>query len=151
MGVRKICKPKGCATSPRCRHPWWFDVMHDGRRWRMRVDDFALLRGATEPVTSKQTAELVWQPKFLAEIVAGGDPRRRKAAAPGGELTVAAFLDRYYAEHVEAEGLKSIDTIQGQMKALKASLGHLPVIALEKPAEMIRFKAESAKGARWRR
>jgi integrase len=51
--------------------------MHDGKRWRMPVDDFALVRGATDPVTSKQTAERVWQPKFLAEIVAGGDPRRR--------------------------------------------------------------------------
>ena len=83
MGVRKICRPKGCRASPRCEHPWWFDVMHDGKRWRMLVDDFALMRGATEPVTSKQTAERVWEPKFLAEIVAGGDPRqeRKKAAA----------------------------------------------------------------------
>ena len=75
MSVRKICKPKGCRGSPRCDHPWWFDVMHGGKRWRMRVDEFALLRGATEPVTSKQTAERVWEPKFLGEIMAGGDPR----------------------------------------------------------------------------
>ncbi len=36
MPVRKICKQKGCRASPRCEHPWWFDVMHDGRRcgWR---------------------------------------------------------------------------------------------------------------------
>jgi len=59
MTVRKICKQKGCRASPRCPHPWWFDVMHDGKRWRMRVDDFALPRGATEPITSKQTAEHV--------------------------------------------------------------------------------------------
>lgn len=121
MGVRKICKPKGCRASPRCEHPWWFDVMHDGKRWRMPVDDFALVRGATEPVTSKQTAERVWLPKFLAEIVAGGDPRReRKATAPAKDVTVAEFLDRYYAEYVEAEGLKSTVTIQGQLKALKS-------------------------------
>ena len=60
MAVRKICKPKGCRASPRCDHPWWFDVMYEGRRWRMRVDEFALERGATEPVTAKQTAEKVW-------------------------------------------------------------------------------------------
>jgi hypothetical protein len=41
MAVRKICKQKRCRVSPRCEHPWWFDVMHGGRRWRMRVDDFA--------------------------------------------------------------------------------------------------------------
>ena len=46
MGVRKICKPKGCRASPRCDHPWWFDIMHDGKRWRMPVDDFALVRAA---------------------------------------------------------------------------------------------------------
>ncbi len=146
MGVRKICKSKGCGTSPRCKHPWWFDVMHKGKRWRMRVDDFALLRGAPEPVISKQTAELVWGPKFLAEIVAGGDPRRRKDAGQPEELTVAAFLDRYYAEYVEAEGLKSIVTIRSQMKALNACLGPLPVIVLERPAEIARFKAEFRKG-----
>ena len=41
----------------------------------MPVDDFALVRGATEPITSKQTAERVWEPKFLGEIMAGRDPR----------------------------------------------------------------------------
>ena len=43
MAVRKICKQKGCRASPRCSHPWWFDVMHQGKRWRMPVDDFAQL------------------------------------------------------------------------------------------------------------
>ncbi len=63
MSVRKICKPKGCRGSPRCDHPWWFDVMCQGKRWRMRVDDFESLRGAKESVTSKQAAERVWEPK----------------------------------------------------------------------------------------
>ena len=130
MGVRKICKSKGCRASPRCDHPWWFDIMHDGKRWRMPVDDFALVRGAPEPVTSKQTAERVWEPKFLAEIMAGGDPRRRpKPSAPASELTVADFLDRYYTNYVEPEGIKSAKTVSGHIKALKASLGHLPVAA----------------------
>jgi hypothetical protein len=146
MGVRKICRPKGYRASPRCEHPWWFDVMHDGKRWRMLVDDFALMRGATESVRSKQTAERVWQPKVLAEIVAGGDPRQERKRAAASKLTVSEFLDRYYAEYVEAEGLKSTDTIQGQMKALKASLGHLPVVALEKSTDIARFKAEFRKG-----
>jgi hypothetical protein len=69
MAVRKICKQKGCRASPRCNHPWWFDVMHQGKRWRMPVDDFALARGATAPITSKQNAEHVWEPTFLAEII----------------------------------------------------------------------------------
>ena len=46
MAVRKICKQKGCRASPRCEHPWWFDVMHQGKRWRMPVDDFARSHGA---------------------------------------------------------------------------------------------------------
>jgi hypothetical protein len=32
MAVRKQCRAKGCKSSPRCDHPWWFDVMHQGRR-----------------------------------------------------------------------------------------------------------------------
>ena len=146
MGVRKICGPKGCRASPRCDHPWWFDVMHDGKRWRMLVDDFALMRGATESVRSKQTAERVWEPKFMAELMARRDPRRERKPESTREVTVAEFLDRYYAEYVQAEGLKSIVTIQGQLKALKASLGQLPVAALEKSTDIARFKAEYRKG-----
>jgi hypothetical protein len=41
----------------------------------MRVDDFALTRGAKEPITVKQTAEKLWEPRFIAEIVAGLDPK----------------------------------------------------------------------------
>lgn len=147
MTVRKICKPKGCRGSPRCEHPWWFDVMHEGKRWRMRVDEFALVRGATEPATSKQAAERVWEPRFLGEIMAGRDPRIAPSKPVAkGVLTVAEFLDRYYTNYVEAEGLRSADTISGHVKALKASLGDLPVRALEKPADIGGFKAEYRKG-----
>lgn len=37
----------------------------------MRLNDFALIRGAMEPITIKQTAEKLWEPRFLAEIIAG--------------------------------------------------------------------------------
>ena len=147
MAVRKICKQKGCRASPRCEHPWWFDVMHQGKRWRMPVDDFALPRGATEPITSKQTAERVWEPKFLGEIVAGRDPRvppTTQQAAVG--LTVAEFLDRYYTSYVEAEGLRSSGSIHARLKAVKRSLGDLPITALEKPSEILRFRAEYRHG-----
>jgi integrase len=147
MAVRKICKQKGCRASPRCEHPWWFDVMHAGKRWRMRVDDFALARGATEPVTVKQTAEKLWEPRFLAEIVAGRDPTVPldvPKAAVG--VTVSDFLDQYYANYVEAEGLRHPVTINSRLKAIKAVLGNLPITALEKPAEILRFKSAYRKG-----
>lgn len=148
MAVRKICRPKGCRGSPRCEHPWWFDVMYAGRRWRMRVDEFALVRGATEPVTSKQTAERVWEPKFLAEIVAGGDPRVKPAAPPKASegLSVADFLDRYCTNYVEAEGLRDPVTIKGRLKAVKTVLGNEPVSVLEKAEPIQRFKASYRQG-----
>jgi hypothetical protein len=71
MAVRKPCSSRGCKASPRCEHPWWLDVMHSRQRYRMPVDDFALARGAKAPVTSKQEAEKVWEPKFIAEISLG--------------------------------------------------------------------------------
>src|SRR5207249_12149818 len=79
MAVRQPCRSKGCKTSPRCEHPWWLDVMHRGRRYRMPVDDFAFARGATAAITSKQEAEKAWEPKFITEITSGKDPR----IAPG--------------------------------------------------------------------
>ena len=142
MAVRKICKQKGCRASPRCVHPWWFDVMHAGKRWRMRVDDFALARGAAEPITSKQTAEHVWQPKFLGEIMAGRDPQIPPTIPkPAVGVTVAEFLDRYYMTYVEAAGLRSAASIHARLTALKTCLGDLPVTALEKPSDILRFKA----------
>jgi integrase len=147
MAVRKICRQKGCRASPRCEHPWWFDVMHGGKRWRMRVDDFALARGATEPVASKQSAERVWEPKFLGEIMAGRDPRVppiTKPAAVG--LTVSEFVDRYYVSYVEAEALRSRATIKGRLNAVKVTLGNLPVTVLERSSEILRFKAAYRRG-----
>src|SRR5688572_529244 len=143
MSVRKICKPKGCRASPRCDHPWWFDTMHQGKRWRMPVDDFALVRGATEPVTSKQTAERVWEPKFLAEIIAGRNPRVKPITAPKASeaLSVADVLDRYYTNYVEAEGLRDPVTIRGRLKAVKLVLGKEPASVLEKAEPIQRFKA----------
>ena len=100
MSVRKICKEKGCRASPRCDHPWWFDLMHGGKRWRMRVDDFAIARGATEPVASKQAAEQLWEPKFLGEIMAGHDPRQRIGIAVLIEDTPIVQGDHGHAPHV---------------------------------------------------
>src|SRR6185503_19843452 len=96
-------------SSPRCEHPWWLDVMHNRERYRMPVDDFALARGATAPVTSKQEAEKVWEPKFIAEIVSGKDPRvpierETKFERP---TTVADLLKLYRTRYVEVEPLKS--------------------------------------------
>jgi integrase len=113
----------------------------------MNVDDFAMARGATEKIDAKQTAERVWQPKFVAEIVSGRDPRvppNTSKTAVG--MTVAGFLDEYFTTYVEAEGLTDPVTIKGRLKAIKATLGELPVSALEKPAEILRFKAAYRKG-----
>ena len=147
MAVRQICKQKGCRASPRCNHPWWFDVMHRRKRWRMPVDEFAIARGATEPITSKDAAVKVWEPKFLAEIVAGRYPTVPPdvpKAAVG--VTVSDFLELYYANYVEAEGLRDPVTVKGRLKAVKAVLGDLSVTALEKPGDILRFKAAYRKG-----
>jgi len=149
MAVRKVCRHMGCRASPRCHHPWYFDVMHNRKRWRMPIDEFAIARGATAPITSKETAVKVWEPKFLAEIVAGRDPRIPPdvpRAAIG--VTVAEFLDTYYANYVEAEGLRDPATIKGRLKAIKAVLGDQPVTVLEKPAEVLRFKGDIPEGPR---
>lgn len=45
-------------------------------------------------------------------------------------VTMADFLEGYYADYVEAEGLRDARTIKSRLKALKAVLGELPVAAL---------------------
>lgn len=108
----------------------------------MRVDDFAIGRGATGPITSKQTAERAWEPRFLTEIMAERDAHVAPTAQPEAEhLTVAEFLDRYYKNYVVAEGLRDPVTIKGQLAAVKALLGQMEVTTLKKVSEILRFKA----------
>jgi hypothetical protein len=123
MAVIKQCASKRCKTSPRCDHPWWFDVMHKRRRYRMPVDAFALKRGAMQPVRAKQEAEKVWEPKFIGEIVAGKDPRKAPAPPTAEGMTVAEFLDLYFDRYLVAESLRSVASIRSRIGALKSALG----------------------------
>ena len=59
---------------------------------------------------------------------------------------VADFLDQYFTNYVEAEGLKSSHTIRGHLTQLKQGHGELPVAVLEKPGEIARFKGQYRKG-----
>jgi integrase len=142
MSVRKQCKAKGCKASPRCDHPWWFDVMYQRKRYRLPVDTFALARGATKPITSKQEAQKVWEPMFIGEIVAGRDPHKPPAPPAAEGMTVAGFLDQYYQRYVVAESLRSVSSIRSRLAALKEGLGTLPVNALERTDTIEDFKRE---------
>jgi integrase len=149
MPVRKPCRSKGCKTSPRCEHPWWLDVMHKRRRYRMPVNDFALARGATAPITSKQEAEKAWEPKFIAEIASGKDPRiLPECKKPTATLTtIGDLLKLYRARYVDVEPLKSRPSIVSQINVLTKHLGELPARALERPDAIEDFKARSANRA----
>jgi integrase len=120
--------------------------MHNGVRYRMPVDDFALARGASGPVASKQEAEKVWEPSFIAEIAAGKDPR----AAPEPKnvierpTAVADLLKLYRARYIDVEPLKSRDRMVSQLNILTAELGPLPATALERPEAIEDFKARYA-------
>ena len=143
MAVRKPCRGKGCKTSPRCEHLWWLDVMHRGQRYRMPVNDFAFARGAKASVTSKQEAEKVWQPKFLAEIASGKDPRiiperERDESRP---TTVADLLKLYRERYVDVEPLKSRSTMISNLSVLTKELGALPATAIERPDAIEDFTA----------
>jgi integrase len=146
MAVRKICTQKGCRASPRCGHPWWFDVMHQGKRWRMPVDDFALPRGATEPITSKQTAERVWEPKFL------GDCGGTRSADPADDTAGGSGPDRrgvpgpLLHQLRRGGGTAQLGFDPRAAQSGKRSLGDLPIAALEKPSEILRFRAEYRHG-----
>ena len=152
MTVRKVCrynrKPKTvCAASPRCNHEWWFDVFHGRKRHRMRVSEFALKRGADRPVTSKQEAEKIWQPRFIAEIVAGKDPRHPDPRP--AVLTVAEFVPEYKKRHCEAQQL-NMDSLRQRLDRIADRFGRLAMHDLERPAPVEDFKADLVKSGRAR-
>jgi len=115
----------------------------------MPVDDFAFARGATASVTSKQEAEKVWEPKFIAEIAAGKDPRVIPARenAAGKPTTVADLFTLYRERYVEVEPLKSRHTAKSQLRVLTSEVGQLPVKALERPEAIEDFKARCSERA----
>jgi integrase len=116
--------------------------MHRGKRYRMPVSDFAFARGAKASVTSKQEAEKVWEPKFIAEI-ASRDPRiipepSRDQSRPA---TVADLLKLYRERYVDVEPLKSRATMISNVRVLTKELGALPATALERPDAIEDFRA----------
>jgi integrase len=123
--------------------------MHNRARYRMPVDDFAFARGATASVASKQEAEKVWQPKFIAEIVSGKDPRIRPNPADPSDrpTTVADLLNHYRTRYVNVEPLKSRAGVLSQLSVLTAQLGDLPATALQRPDAIEDFKARYANRA----
>ena len=119
--------------------------MHKGRRSRMPVDDFAFARGATAAITSKQEAEKVWEPKFIAEIASGKDPR----VAPGRPTTAGqpttdnrcrTLCSLSTAVRRGGTAQESPHRVESA-PILTSELGQLPTKALERPEAVEDFKA----------
>ena len=66
MAVRKDLQAESVSSEPTMRASWWFDVMHQGKRWRM-------------PPNASGNRSL------MGEILAGRDPRWRHASRRIGE------------------------------------------------------------------
>jgi integrase len=58
-------------------------------------------------------------------------------------MHVSGFLDAYFETHLKPAGIRRLDTAAGRLKVLERYFGDLPVKALEEPAVINRFKAES--------
>src|SRR3989442_1487319 len=121
--------------------------MHQGKRYRMPVDGFALVRGATQPVSSKQEAEKVWEPKFIGEIVAGKDPRKAPAPPVPEGTTVSNFLDQYFERYVVAESLRSVASIRSRVGEMLKIQNHHVL----RDTHQIVIPAEHAKDSESRR
>lgn len=130
--VYKPCKYKGCGKAPKCKHPWWLSYTHQGRRYRMSVDDFA-----KKPVKSKTEAAEAWLPRFITEVREGRDPRQQLLADRDG-LSLAKFIELYEEGHCRAEGL-NLDSLKYRLHRIKSVLGELPLKALEKPGPILDF------------
>jgi hypothetical protein len=146
MAIRRRCRG-ACRSGRRCLEHLWFDVKHRGVRYRVPVNDFAVPRmepGKQRPIESMEEAR-DWGRLFIGEIKAGRDPRMepaRKEKAPD-IMHVTGFLDAYFETHLKPAGIRSLDTAAGRLNVLKRYFGDLPVKALEEPAVINRFKAES--------
>lgn len=147
MAIRKRCKYKICTNGRWCLEHLLFDVKHQGTRYRMGVNDFAIPRmepGKQRPVVSMEEVR-DWERRFIGEVKAGRDPRR-SVVRPASALSldnVPGFLDAYLERCVKPAGLRSETTVRSRVAVLKTHLGNLPLEALEIPDEINRFKTDS--------
>lgn len=146
MAIRGRCRG-ACRTGRRCLEHLWFEVTHDGSRYRMPVNDFAVPRmepGNQRPIESMEEAR-DWERLFIGEVKAGRDPRIKpvRKEVVTDLQHVAGFLDAYFERHLRPAGIRSLDTAAGRIKVLKQYLGDLSVKALEEPTVINRFKTES--------
>jgi hypothetical protein len=145
MSVMKNCKYRGCRTSPRCRHDWFFDMEYRNSRYSMKVNEYAALRGATHPVTSKQEAREVWEPLYRLDIIAGRDPRASLASAldkPSTEgMTIADFIDQWYIPlYVNVEPLRAARAVRSNCAVLRRLIGqhHLKALEGKDPVDVVK-------------
>jgi integrase len=147
MAVRKRCQEDGCKRGDhRCDHPWWFDVMHNGKRHRMRVNDFVLPRlaeGSDLRSINTRTCAEAWEPRFLGEVQAGRDPRV-PPNAPTDAMTVLQLIADYRSRYVEVEPLRSRHSIHSSLNVIARFFGSLPVRVLQSPASIEDFKKQYA-------
>jgi integrase len=149
MTIRRRCAESGCKSGRRCLEHLRFDVTWRGRRYRVPVNEYAIPRmeaGKQRPIQSMEEAR-DWERRFIGEVKAGLDPQRPpsppKANARTEIETVSAFLDAYFERCAKPAGLRSLATVESQLRRLKEQLGHLPLEALEDSDEINRFKASS--------
>jgi integrase len=148
MTIRRRCTERNCKNGRRCLEHLRFDVMWRGKRYRMPVNDFAIPRmepGKQRPIQSLEEAR-DWERRFIGDVKAGLDPQR--ALSPRLKVStdidnVSAFLDAYFERCVKPATLRSIGTVRSQIAVLKEHLGNLPLVALEEPDEINRFKTDS--------
>src|SRR5262245_52509826 len=107
----------------RCLEHLRFDMMWRGERYRIPANDFAIPRmepGKQRPIASMEEAR-DWERRFIGEIKAGHDPRRRPSRAPHTSATlsnVSAFLDAYLERCVKPAELKSINSVRSRLAGL---------------------------------
>jgi integrase len=147
MAILRRCRGS-CSHPKRCLEHLWFDVMHDGTRYRVAANEFAIPRMPADrqrPIESMEEAR-AWERRFIGEIEAGLDPRRPRRPRSNTDAkptTVSAFLDAYMERCVKPAGLRSLSSVQSRVVVLKRYLGDLPLDALEEPDEINGFKADS--------
>ena len=149
MAIRRRCRSSTCKNGRRCLEHLWFDVMYQGTRYRMPINEFAVPRmepGKQRPVQAMEEAR-DWERLFIGEIKADRDPRRprvkSKATADKAPACVAEFLDAYVERCVRPAALRSIKSVRSRVDVLKKHLGEVPLDALEEADEINRFKTDS--------
>ena len=142
--MRKKC---GCVYQDhRCGHAWTSEVMQNGVRRFVNVDQYAIARGAPDAHIVTKRDALHWEARIKMDLAQGLDPTQPPGVPAESSESIARALEDYAA--VEVPKLRVQGPPRSEIRTISGYFGHRPLRDLEREGTGLAFMSALREG--WR-